>query len=89
MITGEAGLRYFLLSGRFLINSHLADHKLPYCNKLILCFSNPLPTVGGSEEERGLQAGNSLHLIVLTDQKPSLHSRGMSIILLLYITYDI
>lgn len=65
--------KLFLLSGRFLINSHLADHKFHYCNKWILWFSNPLPAIGGSEGERSLQVGNTLHLIVLTAQSTSLH----------------
>lgn len=60
---GEAGLRYLLLSGRCLIH---------YYNKLIWCFSNLLPTVGGSEQNKSLQAGKSPYLTVLPGQRPSL-----------------
>lgn len=86
---GEAGLRYLLHSGRCLIDPRLVNHRIHSCNKLIRCFSDLLPAVGGSEEKRNLQAGNCPPLPVLTDHSPSLqgHSRGTAVTSLLYIAH--
>lgn len=84
---GEAGLRYLLLSRRCLIR---------YYNKLIGCFSNLLPTVGGSEQNKSLQAAKCPHLTVLRDRDPLCahldlqgHSRGMTVISLLYTAHNV
>lgn len=68
---GEAVLRYSLLSQRCLINSHLANHRIHYCinqyGALVNCYH-----LSEGVRRRSLQAGNSLHLAVLTEQAPSL-----------------